>query len=116
MSLVEMSLRRPVTTVMVFLSLVVVGLLAAARLPLEFLPEVEFPFDGLVDLRDPETNERIEVDADGYRHDYLAAIGEFRQTYRRECQKSHIDYVPLDTSMPFDRALMEYLISRRNWG
>lgn len=78
--------------------------------------EVEFPFDGLVDLRDPETNEHIEVDADGYRHDYLAAIGEFRQTYRRECQKSRIDYVPLDTSMPFDRALMEYLISRRNWG
>jgi uncharacterized protein (DUF58 family) len=78
--------------------------------------EVTFPFDGLVDLRDPETNEHIEVDADGYRHDYLAAIGEFRQTYRRECQKSRIDYVPLDTSMPFDRALMEYLISRRNWG
>jgi uncharacterized protein (DUF58 family) len=78
--------------------------------------EVTFPFDGLVDLRDPETNEHIEVDADGYRHDYLAAIDEFRQTYRRECQKSRIDYVPLDTSMPFDRALMEYLISRRNWG
>jgi uncharacterized protein (DUF58 family) len=78
--------------------------------------EVTFPFDGLVDLRDPETNEHIEVDADGYRHDYLAAINEFRQTYRRECQKSRIDYVPLDTSMPFDRALMEYLISRRNWG
>ncbi|MBA3485201.1 MAG: DUF58 domain-containing protein [Pirellulales bacterium] len=78
--------------------------------------EVTFPFDGLVDLREPETNEHIEVDADGYRHDYLAAINEFRQTYRRECQKSRIDYVPLDTSMPFDRALMEYLISRRNWG
>jgi uncharacterized protein (DUF58 family) len=78
--------------------------------------EVEFPFEGLVDLRDPETHEHIEVDADGYRHDYLTAINEFRQTYRRECQKSRIDYVPLDTSMPFDRALMEYLISRRNWG
>jgi uncharacterized protein (DUF58 family) len=78
--------------------------------------EVEFPFDGLVDLRDPETHEHIEVDADGYRHDYLTAIREFRQTYRRECQKSRIDYVPLYTSMPFDRALMEYLISRRNWG
>src|SRR5829696_597682 len=78
--------------------------------------EVEFPFEGLVDLRDPETNEHIEVDADGYRHDYLTAIREFRERYRRECQKSRIDYVPLDTSMPFDRALMEYLISRRNWG
>ncbi|RIK74607.1 MAG: DUF58 domain-containing protein, partial [Planctomycetota bacterium] len=78
--------------------------------------EVAFPFDGLVELRDPETHERIEVDADGYRHDYLEEIRNFRETYRRECRKSRIDYVPLDTSMPFDRALMEYLISRRNWG
>ncbi len=44
MSLVELSLKRPVTTVMVFISLVVVGLLAAVRLPLEFLPEVDAPF------------------------------------------------------------------------
>jgi hypothetical protein len=78
--------------------------------------EVEFPFEGLVDLREPETGEHIEVDADGYRRDYLAAIGEFRDMYQRECRQSRIDYVPLDTSMPFDRALMEYLVSRRNWG
>jgi hydrophobic/amphiphilic exporter-1 (mainly G- bacteria), HAE1 family len=44
MSLVELSLKRPVTTVMVFVSLVVVGLLAAIRLPLEFLPEFDAPF------------------------------------------------------------------------
>lgn len=44
MSLVEFSLRRPVTIVMVFVSLVVVGLLAAIRLPLEFLPEIDAPF------------------------------------------------------------------------
>ena len=78
--------------------------------------EVEFPFDGLVELRDPETHERIEVDADGFRNDYLKAIREFRTTYKRECQKSRIDYMPLDTSMPFDRALMEYLLNRRNIG
>lgn len=78
--------------------------------------EVEFPFDGLVELRDPETHERIEVDADGFRNDYLKAIREFRATYKRECQKSRIDYMPLDTSMPFDRALTEYLLNRRNIG
>lgn len=44
MSLVDFSLRRPVTTVMAFISLVVVGLLAAVRLPLEFLPEIDAPF------------------------------------------------------------------------
>jgi HAE1 family hydrophobic/amphiphilic exporter-1 len=44
MSLVELSLKRPVTTVMVFISLVVVGMLAAVRLPLEYLPEIDAPF------------------------------------------------------------------------
>jgi len=78
--------------------------------------EIDFPFEGLVELRDPETNESVEVDADGYRADYRQAIGEFRTFYERECNQSRIDYVPLDTSMQFDRALTEYLVNRRNWG
>ena len=44
MTVAEFSLRRPVTTVMLFVSLVVVGLIAAFRLPLEALPDVSAPF------------------------------------------------------------------------
>jgi uncharacterized protein (DUF58 family) len=76
--------------------------------------EVEFPFSGLVELEDPETKAKLEVDADSYRRDYLHEISEFRESYRRECFQSGMDYVPLDTSMPFDRALTEYLIMRRS--
>jgi hypothetical protein len=36
----------------------------------------------------------------------------FRETYRRECYQSGIDYVALDTSMQFDKALMGYLATR----
>ena len=75
--------------------------------------EVNFPFDGMVEFEEPETHERIDVDATGFRADYLAEIAEFRETYRRECLQCGIDYVPLDTSMQFDRALTEYLLSRR---
>lgn len=78
--------------------------------------EVEFPFDGLVELEDPESAETIEVNADAYRSDYLEEIQSFRTLYARECRQSGIDYVPLDTSMLFDRALTEYLVNRRNWG
>ncbi|MGI9427045.1 MAG: DUF58 domain-containing protein [Bythopirellula sp.] len=78
--------------------------------------EVAFPFEGLVKLEDPETRETIEVDADAYRSEYLEEIDSFRTLYARECRQSGIDYVPLDTSMQFDRALTEYLINRRNWG
>jgi uncharacterized protein (DUF58 family) len=78
--------------------------------------EVAFPFEGLVELEDPETQEKIEVDADAYRSEYLEEIEQFRTRYARECRQSGIDYVPLDTSMQFDRALTEYLSNRRNRG
>ncbi len=44
MSLAELSLRRPVTAVMVYVSLVLIGLIATQRLPLEQFPEVNVPF------------------------------------------------------------------------
>jgi len=78
--------------------------------------EVSFPFDGMVEFEDPETDEMLEVDASGFRRDYLDEIGSFREDYRRECFQSGIDYVGLDTSMQFDRALLEYLIHRSTRG
>ena len=78
--------------------------------------EVSFPFSGLMEFEEPETSETIRVDATNYRHDYLAEIESFRQLFRRECFQIGVDYVPLDTSMPFDKALLEYLISRRARG
>ncbi len=44
MSIAEFSIRRPVTTIMFFVSLFVIGLIAAFRLPLESFPEVSPPF------------------------------------------------------------------------
>src|SRR5215831_18772894 len=43
MNLSRWSLRNPITAGMVLLSVVVLGALSAPRLPLAFLPEVEFP-------------------------------------------------------------------------
>ncbi len=74
--------------------------------------EVRFPFDGLVELEEPETGERLEVDASDFRSAYIEELTDFQETFRRECARAKIDYVSLDTSMPFDRALSEYLINR----
>jgi uncharacterized protein (DUF58 family) len=76
--------------------------------------EVAFPFEGLVELEEPESHERLEVDADNFRSDYMQELSSFREVYRRECFQSGIDYVPLDTSMPFDRALTGYLSMRQS--
>jgi uncharacterized protein (DUF58 family) len=78
--------------------------------------EVHFPFEGMVELQDPETAQRLSLDADGFRQAYLGEVEAFRATYRRECFQAGVDYVPLDTSMRFDRALAEYLMRRSGRG
>lgn len=75
--------------------------------------EVTFPFDGMVDLHDVETADNLVVDASGVRRDYLEAVDELRNTYREGCLKVGADYVPLDTSMLYDKALIEYLSGRQ---
>jgi uncharacterized protein (DUF58 family) len=75
--------------------------------------EVNFPFEGLIEFEDVEAPDKLTIDARGMRPDYLSAIQEFRDHYRRECAAANIDYVPMDTSVGFDKALMEYLIQRQ---
>lgn len=75
--------------------------------------EVNFPFEGLVEFEDPESADRLTLDASGMRVDYLETLKQLRETYKRECRAMGADYVALDTSLPFDRALVEYLSQRQ---
>jgi uncharacterized protein (DUF58 family) len=76
--------------------------------------EVQFPFDGVTIFEDPETREESPaLDARGMREDYTKAVTDFREHYKTECAKANIDYVPMDTSVSFDKALLEYLLQRQ---
>ncbi|MEO8268678.1 MAG: DUF58 domain-containing protein [Aureliella sp.] len=76
--------------------------------------EVTFPFQGTMQLRDPETGASETVRAADASAEYRKTIEGFRKRLEREFSESRIDYVPLDTSQPYDKALMEYLLRRRN--
>ena len=76
--------------------------------------EVLFPFTGMIEMKDPETNATITVDADGLKADYLDEVDRFRALHKKECLTAGIDYVPLHTGMPFDKALTSYLLSRQS--
>lgn len=75
--------------------------------------EERFPFKGMVEFLDTETPQKMVVDSDGIRADYLEALAEFREQYRRMCAIAGADYVALHTGMPFDKALTEYLFDRK---
>lgn len=55
MNLPRLAVRRPVTTAMLLISILVLGGIAAVRLPLAYLPEVDFPFVG-VEIPYPSSN------------------------------------------------------------
>ena len=75
--------------------------------------EVRFPFEGMVELTEPESRSKLVIDAEAARTGYVEAVESFREAYRSWCFRAGVDYVPLDTSMQFDRALVEYLHNRR---
>ena len=72
--------------------------------------EANFPFSELTrfeDIEDPRN--ALVADPLALRPAYIAALKDFLQHYKDECVKRHIDFVPIDTSATFDKALMAYL-------
>jgi uncharacterized protein (DUF58 family) len=76
--------------------------------------EVTFPFQGSLQMRDPETGQIQSVRAADAASDYRERVNGYRKHLAQVLSESRIDYVPLDTSQPYDKALMEYLLRRRN--
>ncbi|GAB4326269.1 MAG: DUF58 domain-containing protein [Candidatus Zixiibacteriota bacterium] len=72
--------------------------------------EFNFPEEAL--FRDMETGEEISTLPWQIRSEYQRALGQHVDRYRRECRQAFVDYVPIDTSMPYDTALFTYLGKR----
>lgn len=74
--------------------------------------EIEFPFGSYATFQDLETGQRLQVDPGFFRKQYQRKMQELLETYKRGCFESRIDYVQVDTSVPYDHTLTSYL-SRR---
>jgi uncharacterized protein (DUF58 family) len=77
--------------------------------------ELTFPFDKWSDFRDLE-NESVkqELDPQTIRAEYLDRVRSFIGDLELACGRMEIDYVPMNTRVPFDTALSGFLATRRN--
>lgn len=75
--------------------------------------EVYFPFNGRIEFEEPESKAKLEVDANGIKDDYIEALQAFREKWKADCGGARVDFVPMDTSVTFDKALLDYLILRQ---
>lgn len=79
MRLSALALRRPITTVMVFLTLIVLGLVSMRLLQLEFFPEIEFPGMMISMPYDGSTPEEVERLITRPVEDVLATMGDVQR-------------------------------------
>jgi uncharacterized protein (DUF58 family) len=75
--------------------------------------ERSFAFEGDAVFKDLETREELMTQPWHIQKAYQQSMQEFLNLYKQQCRDNHIDYVLLDTSTPFDKALFEYLNKRK---
>lgn len=67
-------------------------------------------------FRDMETSEEITTQPHQLQKAYQEEFKKFLDYYKKECRENIIDYLLLDTSIPFDIALFQYLNKRKLMG
>jgi uncharacterized protein (DUF58 family) len=67
-------------------------------------------------FKDMETGRELLTDPFQMRSGYIKRFNEFKDHISNICRQSQIDYVMLDTAMPFDKALFHYLSKRAKLG
>lgn len=75
--------------------------------------ERDFAFPAEAIFKDLETGEEISTLPWQIRAEYQRTMGAHIDRFRRECRAALVDYVPMDTSVPYDYALFSYLSKRQ---
>ena len=78
--------------------------------------ELSFPFRSHTLFKDLETGQNIVAHAQSLQDNYLKELEDFSDHLRVQCRERGIDYLQIDTSTPLDKALLSYLIKRRELG
>jgi uncharacterized protein (DUF58 family) len=74
--------------------------------------EVDFPYTDTATFVDLESGARLTTEPWEIARRYRERLTAWTEGYRRACRENLIDYVPIDTRTPFDRALLAYLEKR----
>ncbi len=74
--------------------------------------EITFPYTDASTFVDLETGAQLTTEPWEIANRYRENLAAWRDRYARACREQRIDYVPLDTRTPFDRALLTYLEKR----
>jgi uncharacterized protein (DUF58 family) len=75
--------------------------------------ELEFPFKGAWCFEGLEEEEPLTTQADRIRDEYLTNFNEYMKSLREGCVASQIDYTAVNTALPLDDVLSEFIVKRQ---
>jgi uncharacterized protein (DUF58 family) len=78
--------------------------------------EIEFPYQGTVELHDLESGEKRLTDAGAIAQSYRDAVADFLARCRSLAQRDGLDYALMPTNAAPERVLRDYLLRRGHQG
>ena len=75
--------------------------------------EGNFPFENFTMFKDLESDAQIPASPKTIRAEYLDRMRTFLTTLSKGCGNIDVDYVPVNTRIPFEKMLTDYLVRRR---
>ncbi len=75
--------------------------------------ELEFPFKGAWCFEGLEEEEPVTTQAERIREEYLTNFNEYMEALRDGCVSSQIDYTTVNTALPLDDILSEFVVKRQ---
>ena len=107
MNITDFSLRRPVMTLMIFLSFVVIGLISSRLLPLEFFPELDAPFVSINIPYPNSTPEEVEREITRPVEEILATISDVKRMVSDSSENSVNIFLEFDWGIDTDVKTIE---------
>jgi len=107
MKITDFSLRRPVMTLMIFLSFVVIGLISSRLLPLEFFPELDAPYVSINIPYPNSTPEEVEREITRPVEEILATISDVKRMGSNSSENSVNIFLEFDWGIDTDVKTIE---------
>jgi hypothetical protein len=74
---------------------------------------LEFPFKGAWCFEGLEEEEPLTTQAERIREEYLTNFNEYMEALRAGCVSSQIDYTTVNTALPLNDVLSEFVVQRQ---
>ena len=104
MSIYSTSVKRPVTTILIFVALIVMGLYSLTQLPVDLYPEVELPFIGVVTAYPGASASDIETNVTRPVEDALNSVSNLKEMTSTSSDGSSVIFMNFEYGTNLDEA------------